>query len=160
MCADTVGRKIDLSPLRRPDLWTRAADRWFRSNTPPSPVPCPTCGYDLRRLPAPGGVLRCPECGTSGLRYRMMGRSRSSRLPAMAIAIAAGLTATVVAAWVFWESTFLVLTVAGCLLAWLAWCRIDRRRHGGRRVPPGLLVRRPARSGVDRALTDSLTPHE
>jgi hypothetical protein len=26
-------------------------------------VPCPSCGYDLRGVPAVGDFYRCPECG-------------------------------------------------------------------------------------------------
>jgi len=26
-------------------------------------IPCPSCGYDLRGVPATGEFYRCPECG-------------------------------------------------------------------------------------------------
>ena len=29
----------------------------------PARVPCPSCGHDLRGVPATDGLYRCPECG-------------------------------------------------------------------------------------------------
>ncbi len=61
-----------------------------RTSTDAPTVACPTCGHDLRGVPADHGLYRCPECG-SFTNLRGIVRERRRRRRAWLIVLTAGL---------------------------------------------------------------------